>query len=100
MKRSADARRVGARDKTAWRWWRAGHLHASPAASGAVQVRAPAEPTPFTGASSAGAIARLTAEVNGAFNIPRKGNSDAFGDGIGGVVLQPGQDCPGEWAAW
>jgi transposase len=43
---------------------------------------------------------RLNADVNGAFNMMRKGVPDAFGDGIGGVVLQPGQDCPGEWAAW
>ena len=44
MKRSAYARRVGVHGKTAWRWWRAGNLDASQAASGTVLVREAAEP--------------------------------------------------------
>jgi hypothetical protein len=43
---------------------------------------------------------RLNADVNGAYNILRKGVPDAFGNGIGGCRSSPGQDDPGEWAAW
>ena len=48
MKRSAYAGRVGVHDKTAWRWWRAGNLDASQAASGTLMVREPAIPSPAT----------------------------------------------------
>ena len=44
MKLSEYARRVGVHDKTAWRWWRAGPVDASQAASGTVMMREAAEP--------------------------------------------------------
>ena len=40
------------------------------------------------------------ADVNGAYNIMRKGVPNAFGNVIGGVVVHPRQDRPDEWAIW
>jgi IS605 OrfB family transposase len=41
----------------------------------------------------------LNVDINGAYNILRKGVPNAFGDGIG-VSSSPCQDDPGEWASW
>src|SRR5262245_1013084 len=42
MKRRDYAQRLEVRDKTAWRWWRAGKLDASQLTSGVISVREPA----------------------------------------------------------
>jgi putative resolvase len=70
MKRSAYARRVGVNDKTAWRWWRAGNLDASQAASGTLTLRAPAEPAEPAIPSPANHHVAISARVSAADKRP------------------------------